>query len=344
MKRLLFAGVACVCGILFYIRRQIQGYYFDYKAILSVKNVKGRTAIITGGNSGIGLGTAIHLAKLQCNVIIACRNVTKAAKAVEYIKLQSGNKNVSSLNLDLSDISSIESCASTINKNDNMDIDYLILNAGVGPSTASSSTKQGLSLLFQTNYFGHWYLTNLLLNKIKQTANKRWNKLGNKYGVPVRIVCVSSGSHSSAHIPLDNNKWKHLTKDNCSYGQSKLLQILHMKLLQKELNSNGYDSKIQCVSITPGLVRTNIINKETGILLYCLIILIYPLWWYLSRDIMMGSQVVLHVCCNDDIVSGGYYSNCRLKKSKGKNGCSNDMELCQQIWNKSKLLLQSIKS
>ena len=86
MRYAVYFAAAFLFGILFYVRRQIQGYYFDYKAVLSIKDLKGKTAIITGGNSGVGLGTAIHLAKLHCHVIIACRNPNKAAKAVKYIK------------------------------------------------------------------------------------------------------------------------------------------------------------------------------------------------------------------------------------------------------------------
>ena len=81
-----YIGAAIGYGTLFYLRRQIQGYYFDYKAVVSLKDLSGKTALITGGNSGIGLGSAIHLAKLNANVIIACRNDKKAATAVEYIK------------------------------------------------------------------------------------------------------------------------------------------------------------------------------------------------------------------------------------------------------------------
>ena len=71
---------------LFYFRRQIQGYYFDRKAIVSRADLSGKTAIITGGNAGIGLGSAIHLSRLNARIIIASRNEQKAISAVEYIK------------------------------------------------------------------------------------------------------------------------------------------------------------------------------------------------------------------------------------------------------------------
>lgn len=82
-----YASLGLVAGYftLFYLRRQIQGYYSDRKAIVSIKDLSNRTAIITGGNSGIGLGAAIHLSKLNANVIIASRNEQKANKAIEYI-------------------------------------------------------------------------------------------------------------------------------------------------------------------------------------------------------------------------------------------------------------------
>ena len=81
-----YAGLAIGWASLFYFRRLVQGYYRDYNAVISLKDLSGKTAIITGGNSGIGLGSAIHLARLNANIIIACRNAQRASAAVEYIK------------------------------------------------------------------------------------------------------------------------------------------------------------------------------------------------------------------------------------------------------------------
>eukprot|EP01084_Bolivina_argentea_P279785 478358_1 len=319
---------------LFYLRHKIQGYYRDYTATISIKDLTGKTAIITGGNSGIGLGSAIHFARLNANIIIACRNNLKAVTAVEYIKNKSGNNNISSMNLDLSNLKSVENFASKINENDSIDIDYFILNAGIAFS--SDMSKDGLSLVFQTNYFGHWYLTNLLLDRIKATADKRWNENANTYGPPVRIVSVSSGAHEHKYIPIESNdEWNVFIKSGCGYGHSKLLQIIHMKKLQDMLHE--YDQMIQCVSITPGMVRTGIVNSTV-------IFMLYPLYWYLSRDIFMGSQVVLHVATNDKIVNGGYYSNCRLKDSKGKDGCSNDRKVWDKVWNRTDALIKSLQN
>ena len=125
-------------------------------------------------------------------------------------------------------------------------------------SSSSSQTQDGFGTLFQTNYLGHWLLTRLLLARIKRTADKRWKADGNKYGAPVRIISVSSGGHSDAAIPYQNdNEWREFIEGGCGYGQSKLLQIMRMRQLQKELA--GYADKIQCVSITPGLVWTNMV-------------------------------------------------------------------------------------
>jgi len=323
-----YIGITLGYAVLFYFRRQVQGYYRDYRAVVSLKDLTGKTAIITGGNSGIGLGAAIHLARRNANVIIACRDQKRAHDAVQYIQTRSGNKNVSALSIDLCDLKSVERFASEINSNDDIDIDYLILNAG-GLFPSSSKTKDGLCMNFQVNYMSHWYLTNLLLDRIKATASKRWDVCANRDGPPVRIVAVSSGAHSSADIPLDAQSWNEMANQSCTYGQSKLLQIVHMRQLQKELHE--YDQMIQCVSITPGAVRSNAPRKYPVVwaLTHSLL---YPLYWYVARDIMMGAEVILHVCTNDRIVNGGYYSNCRYKETKGKNGCSKDSNVWNQVW------------
>ena len=240
------------------------------------------------------------------------------------------------MKLDLSQLKSVQSFASYINDDADIDIDFLILNAGILEST--TMIEDGYGTLFQTNYFGHWYLTNLLLDRIKYTAYKRWNADGDKYGVPVRIISVSSGAHSSADIPFEEDgEWERFIKGGCGYGQSKLLQIIHMRQLQKELNE--YDGKIQCVSITPGMVRTNIFSKN--VMLQSLFVGLYPIYWYLSRDKMSGAETVLHAATNDAIVNGGYYSNCLLKATKGKDGCSNDESVWQKVWNRTDALMKN---
>eukprot|EP01083_Nonionella_stella_P217898 781885_1 len=113
-------------------------------------------------------------------------------------------------------------------------------------------------------------------------------------------------AHMYADIPLNNNKWNNLTKTDCDYGQSKLLQIIHMKQLQKELKD--YNGQIQCVSISPGLTKTAAQDKMVamrGFWLEIVFFLLYPFMRYLSRDFMTGSQVICHVCCNKNIVNGG---------------------------------------
>eukprot|EP01083_Nonionella_stella_P098865 278099_1 len=326
-----YVSLAIGVGALFYTRRQIQGYYRDYNAVVSLNNLSGKTAIITGGNSGIGLGSAIHLARMNAKVIIACRSSERAASAVKSIQQRSGNDNIHSMRLNLSDLKSVDAFAAEINQNNDIDIDYLVLNAGIYSS--SSLSNDGLCERFQVNYLGHWYLTNLLLDRIKTTADKRWVESANKYGAPVRIVSVSSGAHSGSDLPLDNDdEWDKLIKSECTYGQSKLLQIVHMKQLQTILHE--YDQMIQCVSITPGMVRTNIFT------VHWLWHVFYPLIWYLSRDIMCGSQVILHALTNDKITNGAYYSNCRLKPSKGVNGCSNDSSVWHKVWKRTQNLIE----
>merc|ERR1740123_1794394 len=102
---------------------------------------------------------------------------------------------------------------------------------------------------------------------------------------------------------------------------------MHMRQLQT--NFDEQEVAVQCTSITPGMVRTNIFSGFT------IVSLLYPLFWYLSRDVMAGAEVVKHVCTNDEIVNGGYYSNCRLKPTKGKDGCSNDPKQWKMVWQRT---------
>eukprot|EP01084_Bolivina_argentea_P049242 90587_1 len=323
----------------FFIRSRIQapGCY-DRKATVSMTDLLGKTALITGGNSGIGLGAAIHLSKLNAKVIIACRNQQRADNAVQYIKKQSGNNNVSSMILDLGNISSIQRFAQEVNDSKEMDIDYLLLNAGIANAGKITCTKDGYNPLFQVNYYGHWLLTNLILDKLKATADKRENR-------SVRIVSTASSAHKfKTEIPyLNDDKWNQFitAQNGCQYSDSKLLNIIHMRKLQQILNNDGYKNKIVCCSIAPGLVRTGIVKPliaKRGCKIYPVLCCIAPMFYYFSRNYLVGAEVILHACTNKNIIDGAFYRNCQWVQTKDQKNISTDSKAWDIIWKRTEEL------
>ncbi|XP_045024832.1 retinol dehydrogenase 14 isoform X3 [Daphnia magna] len=129
----------------------------------STKKLTGKTVIITGANTGIGKETAIDLAKRGARVILACRDPKKAAIAKDDIIRESGNKNVVIRQLDLASLKSVRKFAADILKSE-LRLDVLINNAGCA-TIEKTLTEDGLEYQMQSNHFGHFLLTNLLLGK-----------------------------------------------------------------------------------------------------------------------------------------------------------------------------------
>ena len=144
--------------------------------------LSGRTFLITGANTGIGLATAAGLAKRGGRVFVACRSADKGRAAVAGISAESGNDAVAFLPLDLADLASVRACAQEFLARGEP-LHVLINNAGVGG--ARGLTKDGFELTFGINHLGHFALTTALLDCLAASA-------------PARVVTVSSDAHYQA--------------------------------------------------------------------------------------------------------------------------------------------------
>jgi len=302
------------------LRKFVQGYWFD-RSCHSKKDLKGQTAVITGGNSGVGLETAVRLAQHGAKVIIVCRSESRAKNAVAEISNRSNSKLVSYKLADMADPASVRKFAVEYVESGEP-LHLLVSNAGI-----ASPSSDGESM-WQVNYLSPWLMINLLFPALKETSNKS----------PCRIVSVSSGSHKRATI-----NWDDPEKSDFQYGQSKLAQIMHMKQLQKQLDKEGLP--IIAVSCTPGMTNTNIIEKffDGSTTMSILYLFLRPLIWCVSRSTWTGSQVIHYCCLSDDIVGGRYYSNCMEKPSMGKEDISNDSNAWARLWDLSEATVNARK-
>lgn len=189
----------------------------------------GKTVIVTGANSGLGLVTARELARVGARVILACRDTAKGESAAAGM---SGDVEVR--RLDLADLTSIRDFAGTV-----ADIDVLINNAGI-MAVPYALTRNGFESQIGTNHLGHFALTNLLLPKIAD-----------------RVVTVSSMAHWMGRISLRDLNCKarpYLAWP--AYGQSKLANLLFTSELQRRLDAKG--SAVQAHAAHPGYSATNL--------------------------------------------------------------------------------------
>ncbi|OKH81206.1 oxidoreductase [Mycobacterium sp. SWH-M3] len=195
----------------------------------------GRTVVVTGANSGLGLITARELARVGAKVIVAVRNLDKGTAAAATM---TGGP-VEVRKLDLQSLDSVREFAGTVET-----VDVLINNAGI-MAVPLARTAEGFESQIGTNHLGHFALTNLLLPKISD-----------------RVVTVSSLMHLIGWISLKDLNWKsrpYLAWP--AYGQSKLANLLFTSELQRRLSASG--SSVRAVAAHPGYSATNL-QGHTG--------------------------------------------------------------------------------
>jgi NAD(P)-dependent dehydrogenase (short-subunit alcohol dehydrogenase family) len=198
----------------------------------------GRTVVVTGANSGIGLVTARELARAGARVVLAVRDTARGERAAETIPGRSEVRR-----LDLADLASVRAFAGAWEG----DLDVLVDNAGV-MATPERRTKDGFELQIGTNHLGHFALTNLLLPRIAD-----------------RVVTVSSGAHRAGRIDLDDLNWERRRYERWrAYGQSKLANLLFTLELQRRLEAAG--SPVRALAAHPGWAATNLQRRTENLL------------------------------------------------------------------------------
>lgn len=201
-----------------------------------------KVALITGGSSGIGRVTALHLLDTGWHVVVAGRSALTFSERELFERpwLQM-HASMHFLPLNLADLASVKDCAQAF-LSLNLPLDVLVLNAGV--AGLRGQTKQGFELAFGLNHLGHFLLTQLLVAKLRESA-------------PSRVVTVASRAH---HFAYDGIKWSKLRRASESwfgiqdYAASKLANIWFSRVVGKKLAHDNVSS----YCLHPGVVRTGI--------------------------------------------------------------------------------------
>lgn len=205
------------------------------------QTMTGKTAIITGANSGLGLETAKIFAGRGARVILAVRDIEKGKTAVQEIKEEYSGATVEVMQLDLADLDSVHAFAEAfISRFDSLDL--LINNAGV-MTPPYAKTKDGFELQFGSNHLGHFALTGLLLPLLLQTEDSR-------------VVTLSSLAHRKAAIDFENLDGSQGYKGMKFYGQSKLANLMFATELDKRLKQHGISTL--SLACHPGISATNL--------------------------------------------------------------------------------------
>lgn len=244
----------------------------------------GRTAVITGANTGLGFETAAALAAHGAHVVLAVRNLDKGKQAAARITEATPGAEVELQELDLTSLASVRAAAAQL-KSDHQRIDLLINNAGV-MYTPRQTTADGFEMQFGTNHLGHFALTGLLIDRLLPVAGSR-------------VVTISSVGHRiRAAIHFDDLQWERRYRRVAAYGQAKLANLLFTYELQRRLAPGGTTI---AVASHPGVSNTELVRNMPRPLVAVAAILA-PL----MQDAELGALPTLRAA-TDPAVRGGQY-------------------------------------
>jgi NAD(P)-dependent dehydrogenase (short-subunit alcohol dehydrogenase family) len=251
-----------------------------------IPDQRGRTAIVTGANSGLGLVDARELARAGAHVIIASRDAGRGARAVGIIKAAHPAANVEFARLDLASLASVRTFATQFLAGPNR-LDVLINNAGI-MAAPRRRTADGFELQFGTNHLGHFALTGLLMPAFNQ-------RLG------TRVVTVSSNLHKGGQIGFADLQGEQHYSRWGAYGQSKLANLLFALELDRRLAAAGLP--MISVAAHPGYSSTNLQLSGPPLQERIVMRLVNRL---VAQSAEMGALPTLYAATYPDLPGGSY--------------------------------------
>jgi len=209
---------------------------------VTVPDLSGKLAVITGSNSGLGLGLATRLCAAGADVVMAIRNRTKGEAAVDEIRAQVPDAKLTIKALDLSSLASVKALGDELNA-EGRPIDILLNNAGIMQPPERETTAEGFELQFGCNHLGHFALTGHVLPLLR-AANG------------ARVTSLSSSAQRLGGINFDDLQWEKRYSATGAYAQSKSANL--MFVLELDRRSRQGQWNIMSNAAHPGLCKTNL--------------------------------------------------------------------------------------
>ena len=272
----------------------------------------GRTVVVTGANSGIGLAAARELAWVGAHVVLAVRDPERGERAAGTVP---GDREVRQL--DLADLASVRAFAEAWSG----PLDVLINNAGV-MAVPQGRTADGFELQLGTNHLGHFALTGLLLPSITD-----------------RVVTVSSGAHRMGRIDLDDLNWERRRYRRWpAYGQSKLANLLFTLELERRLIEAG--SSVRALVAHPGWAATNLQGRSGNRVLDAAMRAANR---FFAQSDAMGALPTLYAVA-EDLPGGSYVGPDGRAEQRGhptvvgRSAAAQDVDVARRLWERSEQL------
>ena len=291
------------------------GYHSTAEELTKDLDLSGRTYLVTGSNSGLGLETVRVLALRGARVIAAARTVKKARAACAG----SGGEIVP-IACELSDPASVRACVEKV-KADGVTLDAIICNAGI-MGLPKLQQAHGYELQFFTNHIGHFILTTGLLDRLADGG---------------RVVVVSSSAHNfapKAGIEFDNLSGERSYGAWRAYGQSKLANLLFAKELARRLQGAGKTAN----AVHPGVILTTNLSRNVPSPLMLLARSAASLF---TKTIAQGAATQCFAAAHPSLekTSGAYFVDCNVGRS---SALSHDAALAERLWEESERIVAKL--
>jgi len=292
----------------------------------NIPDLTGKVIIITGANSGIGFESSKILASKGAEIVLACRNMKKAEVALADLKKSVKDAKAEIMHLDLASQKSIISFTDAFKAKYNR-LDVLLNNAGI-MSVPYGTTEDGFEKQFGTNHLGHFALTGLLIDHIKETSG-------------ARVVSMSSGAHSMASMDFNNLQYDGGKgySPSTAYGRSKLANLLFTYELQRRFEQKN--SNAIALAAHPGGANTNL-NSHLGDSLMGK--LMNPIMNAMFQSAAMGALPILRAATDPKVRGGEYYGPDGLTGNSGypvvvkSNKRSHNAAMQKKLWQVSEKL------
>jgi retinol dehydrogenase-12 len=274
---------------------------------MNTQPMAGKTVLITGATAGIGLATARGLARKGATLVLVGRSPQRLEETETTIRRETGNPNISGLLADLSSQAQVRRLAEEfLQRNDRLDV--LINNAG-SIFIRRMVSADGIEMTLALNHLAYFLLTNLLLERLKESA-------------PSRIINVASNSHEGKSLLLDDLEMKNGYSGRKQYGHTKLMNILFTYELARRLEGSG----VTVNALHPGFVATSMGRDNRGV---------YRLAIRLAQLVAMppaeGAQTSIYLAASPQVagVTGKYFVRSQPTASTPQ---SMDKEAARSLW------------
>ena len=293
-------------------------------SIDDIPDQSGRTAVVTGANSGLGLVTSRELARKGARVIMACRSTDKGESAASEIRTAAPEARLDVRALDLSSLDSVQAFANDLDLGAGK-LDLLINNAGI-MMTPQQTTHDGFELQLGTNHLGHFALTGLLLDSVQSAGAGR-------------VVTLSSIEHKNGHIEFDDLQLRNGYAPRKAYQQSKLANALFGVELDRRLRAAG--SSALSVLAHPGYSDTNLQSTgPTGVMKRLMSVSNR----LVAQGADKGALPTLYSATAPDVEGGDYYGPDGFMEMRGNPTHvdvipeAKDPEVARRLWEASEEL------